>query len=159
MVRGDVTLDDSPVSTGATVQAGQTISTTKGEAIIDLGTRGRIVLGPNSKIQLLMTDDSVRVICIKDPCRVHVLAGNVQIEGNYKLVLKEDERTLLHSGDEAIMLTSSNLTINYQAKTSMKGPGKIGVISVMGIGAAVAAGVAVGNGDTGSIARPPVSGS
>src|SRR5690242_8756449 len=72
-VTGDVSLDDGPALVGGTVQTGQTVSTTKGETIIDLGRSGRIVVGPYSKVQLIITKDDIRVICIKDPCRVHVL--------------------------------------------------------------------------------------
>src|ERR1044072_5076211 len=61
ITKGQVMLDGFPTQTGSVVLTDQTLATGAGEVTIDLGPRGRIVLGPKSKIHLKFTDKEIRI--------------------------------------------------------------------------------------------------
>jgi hypothetical protein len=86
-----------------------------------------------------------------------VVHGNVQVESNFKRKLKSKEEETLHIGDDAVLTESAYLTINYQVvpgKVSRTRSGLLGLLAIIGVGAAVATGVAVGEKDNNP---PPVS--
>lgn len=160
---GKVMLNGNEAQTGATVMNGSVIATgDNGNVIIDLGALGKIELGHHTTVTV---DCATGTIHGRTTC-----GGKVRIEdrvGQVNVTVPKVETILPgkhETYDDPAEFTApvgSSIMIecgSRKAGALLLGPGLLGLLALLGVGAAVAAGVAVGNGDTSSVGRPPVSG-
>jgi len=91
---GYVAINGYAAQTGATVLSGSQISTRRDAiASIDIGHLGRVVLRPETSIQLTLTSGTARIKTESERVRVVVLRGELSVasnRGNYALAAGED---------------------------------------------------------------------
>jgi len=159
---GSVRLNGNDAQTGATVTSGSVVSTgDNGRVIIDLGALGRVELGHHTTITI---DCAGGVIHGRTTC-----GGKVEIEnhaGQVNVTVPKVETIEVgkeKTYDDPVEFTAtggSSVEIECGSRKTglLIGPGLVGVLALIGVGAAVAAGIAIGDTDS-SVGRPPVSGS
>jgi hypothetical protein len=159
---GSVTLNGNAAQTGATVMSGAIIATgDNGNVLIDLGALGKIELGHHTTLALDCAGGTIhgRTTC-GGKVRIEDRAGQVNVTvPKVETILPGKHETY----DDPVEFTApagSSILIECRSRKAaglLLGPGLLGLLALLGVGAAVAAGIAVGNGDTSSVGRPPVS--
>lgn len=160
----NVSVDGNLIQEGMTLLNGQTIATDKkGSVVIDLGIFGKLTIGPNSKVQVKQEGNDLRITCRSETCLVQVVNGFVQL-GKYKRKLNSNESDTISEGDDFAYTGYANIAINYnifelnqKRRTNKTTAGLTGLLIIIGVGAAVAVGIAVGSGAADRPGRPPMS--
>lgn len=161
---GNVTLNGNAAQTGATVMNGAVISTgDNGSVIIDLGALGKIELGHHTTVTVDCVAGTIhgRTTC-GGKVRIEDRAGQVNVTVPKVETILPGKHETYDDPAEFTAPAGSSIMIECGSRKAgglLLGPGLLGLLALLGVGAAVAAGVAVGNGDTSSVGRPPVSGS
>lgn len=161
---GKVLLNGNEAQTGATVMSGSVIATgDNGRVIIDLGTTGRIELGHHTTVTI---DCAAGMIHGRTTCggkvRIEDRAGQVNVTVPKVETILPNHHETYDDPAEFTAPAGSSILIecgSRKAGALLLGPGLIGLLALIGVGAAVAAGVALGNGETSAVGRQPVSGS
>lgn len=160
---GKATINGNPTESGATVMSGSTISTGSDSATIDLGTLGRIELRPNTTINLTFGAGAVTITSQCGTTEVDVKRGEAQLRRGsgdaQSIKAGEDEK---FSGSAQITTSgATDLVIDCESRTggggAYVGAGLLGLLALIGVGGAVALGIAAGEGETGGV-RIPASG-
>ena len=161
---GKVMVNGNEAQTGATVMNGSVIATSdNGGVIIDLGALGRIELGHHTTVTVNCAAGMIqgRTTC-GGRVRIEDRAGQVNVTvPKVETILPSKDKTF----DDPVEFTApagSSIMIECGSRKAaglLLGPGLIGLLALLGVGAAVAAGVALGNGDTSAVGRQPVSAS
>ena len=152
-VRGNVTVNGNPVQTGATVMSGNTVTTgSDGNAVIDLGSAGRVELRDGTTATISFTGDSIQ---IQTSCRteIGVTSGTVNVTSPSTDTLTAGQDKTYDGGVNASSTGSANIVVDCEPRTgggggAWVGPGLIGVLALIGVGAAVATGIALGDEDS-----------
>jgi hypothetical protein len=91
---GDVAINGYDAQTGTTVLSGSQISTRRNSiASVDMGPRGRVILRPNTAVQLTFATGTARIKTESEHVRVVVLRGELSVvssRGNYSLAEGQD---------------------------------------------------------------------
>jgi hypothetical protein len=94
MASGEVDINGYRAESGATVLSGSQVTTRRNSiASVDLGPLGRVILRPDTSIQLNLAPGTARVRTQADHIRVVVLHGQLSVasgRGNYALADGED---------------------------------------------------------------------
>jgi hypothetical protein len=173
--RGRVTVDGSFAKTGATILTGSTISTgPDGNAIIDMGALGRLEVGPNTTVSIVLTHNRAEVKSQCGHTRVTVMRGKTMVRSGSKTTLSQGQDTIV---DGPVTLTAANngevivACTDTPANSSGANPpgsgsgaggsvfaGKIGVLALLGASGLIAAAVVThGFQGSGSTAPPEAS--
>ena len=160
---GKVLLNGNEAQTGATVMNGSVIATgDNGRVIIDLGAGGRIELGHHTT---LTVDCAAGTIHGRTTCggkvRIEDRAGQVNVTVPKVETILPNKHETYDDPAEFTAPGGSSILIECGSRKAgglILGPGLIGLLALIGVGAAVAAGIALGNGDTSAVGRQPVSG-
>jgi hypothetical protein len=157
-VRGNVTVNGNPVQTGGTVMSGNTVTTgSDGNAVIDLGTAGRVELRDGTTATISFTGDSIQ---IQTSCRteIDVTSGTVQVTSPRTETLNAGQEGTYDGGVNASSTGAANVIVDCEPRTggggAWVGPGLVGVLALIGVGAAVATGIAIGDEDSVDIVGP-----
>jgi len=161
---GNVTLNGNATQTGATVTNGSVIATgDNGSVIIDLGALGRIELGHHTTATI---DGAGGMFHVRTSCggRVEIenRAGqvNVTVPKTESIAVGKDET--YDSPAEFTATGGSSVKIECNSRKAgglLVGPGLVGILALIGVGAAVAAGVTLSESESSAVGRAPVSGS
>jgi hypothetical protein len=157
---GQVTINGNAAQTGATVVTGSIISTSsRGKAIIDLGALGRVEIGENTTAALTCAPGSLEIRTNCSRTEVEVRRGSVDVRAPKVETLAAGKKKKY---DDAVDL---NATGGVDVKVECEGrkvaggyfvgPGLLGLLALVGVGAAVAAGIAAGSNE-GSTASSPI---
>ena len=149
---GQVSINGNAAQTGATVMSGSVISTSSnGKAIIDLGPLGRVEVGDNTTITLSCVAGLLEVRSSCSKTEVEVKRGAVDVKAPKVEALTAGKKSKY---DGAVDVTSGggvDVKIecegNKAAGGVSVGPGLVGLLVLIGVGGAVAAGIAVSNND------------
>ncbi|HJQ68490.1 MAG TPA: hypothetical protein VKA70_05945 [Blastocatellia bacterium] len=157
-VRGNVTVNGNAVQTGATVMSGNTITTgSDGNAVIDFGSAGRVELRDGTTATITFTGDS---ITIQTSCRteIDVNSGTVQVTSPRTETLTAGQDGTYDGGVNATGTGGANVVVDCEPRKggggAWVGPGLIGVLALIGVGTAVAIGIAVGDEDSVDVVAP-----
>jgi len=147
---GHVTINGNAAQTGATVMSGSTISTSSnGKAIIDLGALGRVELGDNTSATLTCAGGSlqIRTTCAKT--EVDVKSGTLNVTSPTTETLTAGKKGKYNGGIDANSTGAINVDLECEGRKGgagpFIGPGLIGLLALIGVGAAIAIGIAVGD--------------
>lgn len=151
-VTGSVTVNGNPVQSGATFTSGGTVTTgSDGHATIDLGSAGRVEVGDGTTVTITFTGDSIQ---IKTSCRteISVTKGTVQVTSPKTETLNAGKEETYGGGVDASSSGSADFKVDCETRKggggAFLGPGLIGVLALIGVGAAVATGIALGDEDS-----------
>lgn len=158
---GQVTINGNAAQTGATVMTGSVISTSsKGKAIIDLGALGRVEVGDNTTVTLTCVAGSleIRTNCSKTEVEVRRGAVDVRAPKSENLAAGKKQKY-----DGAVDLTATGgVDVKVECEGHkvagglFVGPGLLGLLALVGVGAAVAAGIATGSSNEASRSVSPI---
>ncbi len=149
VLTGSATVNGIATESGATITSGSRIETGSSSAVIDLGPLGRIELRPHTSIVLVFAAGMVSIKNLCSPFEVEVVTGQAQVrEGSdapETKVAGEDEE---YSGSGEVTTTGgTNLILDCEddPAAAFIGPGLGGILGLIGVGAAIFAGVALGD--------------
>jgi hypothetical protein len=160
-VRGGlVRINGNEAPTGTTVLGGSIIATEANtEAMIDLGDAGRLEVGSNTTVSLA---GAAGMVQLKSDCpgktEIKVSKGTVEVTSP-----RTETITAGHEGEydgEVTYNPSPDAVYKIECERRggggyFVGPGLIGLLALIGVGAAVAIGIAVGNAEGGSNVSSP----
>jgi hypothetical protein len=159
---GKVMLNGNEAQTGATVMNGSVISTgDNGRVIIDLGALGRIELGHHTTVTVDCATATVhgRTTC-GGKVRIEDRAGQVNVTVPKVETILPGKHETYDDPAEFTAPAGSSILIECGSRTGgalLFGPGLVGLLALIGVGAGVATGIIIGGRDNGrpvSPARP-----
>lgn len=156
---GRVTINGNAAQTGATILTGSVISTSSnGKAIIDLGALGRVEVGDSTTATLTCVAGSLEIRTNCSKTEVEVRRGAVDIREPKVETLTAGKKQKYDGG---IYLTAAaGVDVKVECEGGKVGglwvgPGLLGLLALIGVGAAVAGGIALGSNDR-PIASSPI---
>lgn len=157
ILNGSATVNDIEMESGATITSGSKIETGSSSAVIDLGPLGRIEIRPHTSIVLVFAAGMVSIKNLCSPFEVDVVRGQAQVrEGSdapETRVPGEDEE--LDESGEVTTTGGTNLILDCDDDPAAYiGPGLGGILGMIGVGAAIFVGIALGD-ETDSFEVPP----
>jgi len=158
---GNVSINGNAAQTGATVLSGSVISTSShGKAVIDLGALGRVEVGDNTTVTLTCVAGLLEIRSNCSKTEVEVRRGAVDVKAPRVETLTAGKKSKY---DGSVDMTSSggvDVKIecegNKAAGGVYVGPGLLGVLALIGVGAAVAAGIAASSNDENAPPSSPI---
>jgi len=152
---GQVTINGNAAQTGATVLTGSVISTSSnGKAIIDLGQLGRVEIGDSTTATLTCVPGMLDIRTTCSRTEVDVRRGTVDVKSPKTETLNAGKKAKY---DGAFEMTSSggvDVKVECEGRKAAAGifvgPGLWGLLALVAVGGAVAAGIVAGGNSSGS---------
>ncbi|HYP26506.1 MAG TPA: hypothetical protein VE262_07305 [Blastocatellia bacterium] len=149
-LRGTAIINGNKVKTGATVLTGALVEATGETAVIDLGALGRIEFRPGSKFTLMYADGMVDIKSLCGTTWFEVRRGQAELRrpsGEKETIVAVSDKRF---DGEANIVTpgATDLVIDCGDKVGaglLVGPGLVGILALLGLGTAVAIGIAIGD--------------
>lgn len=156
---GQVTINGNAAQTGATVLTGSVISTSSnGKAIVDLGALGRVEVGDNTTVTLTCVVGSLELRTSCSKTEVEVRRGAVDVRAPKTETLTAGKK---QKYDGAVDLSAgAGVDVKVECEGGkvagglLVGPGLVGLLAIVGVGAAVAAGIAAGSNESSHASSP-----
>jgi len=157
---GQVTINGNAAQTGATVMSGSTIATgSNGKAIIDLGALGRVEVGDNTAVTLTCAGGSLQIRSTCTRTEVEVRKGTLSVTSPTAGTLTAGQKGKYNGGIDASSSGGIDVKVECEGRKVGAGPfvgaGLIGLLALIGLGAAVAVGIGLGGNDE-SVSSSPV---
>ena len=156
---GQVTINGNAAQTGATVLTGSIISTSSnGKAIIDLGALGRVEIGDHTTATLTCAAGSLEVSTNCSKTEVEVRRGSVDVRTPKVETLTAGKKKKYDGGVD--LTASSGVDVKVECEGGkvaggvFVGPGIWGILALVGVGAAVAGGIAAGSNESSPASSP-----
>jgi hypothetical protein len=160
VTKGTATINGNPAQTGATVLSGSQVATgPDSAAVIDFGSAGRLRLADQTMVQPLCVNNEIKVRLGCNKTEVDVMSGQV-IAGSTTVTPGSSKS--FGAGTEVTASSGADFSVECEGRGFLGaagdtvGPGLAGWLALLGIGAGVATGIAVG-GDDGGALLPAVS--
>lgn len=156
---GQVTINGNAAQTGATVLTGSVVSTSSnGEAIVDLGALGRVEIGDNTTVTLTCVASLLEIKTSCSRTEVEVRRGTLDVKSPKTETLVAGKKEHYDGGFDA---TSSSVDVKVECEGRKAGglfvgPGLLGLLALIGLGAAVAIGIGTGGGGESAPPSSPV---
>lgn len=145
---GKVSINGNAAQTGATVLTGSVIQTnSNGKAIIDLGALGRVEVGDHTTVTLTCTAGLLEVKTDCSRTEVEVRRGTVDVKSPKVEQLVAGKKTE-YDGDVDLTSTGADFKVECEGRRAggaYIGAGLLGLLALIGLGAAVAVGIGVGD--------------
>lgn len=156
---GQVTINGNAAQTGATVMTGSVISTSsKGKAIIDLGALGRVEVGDNTTVTLTCVAGSLEVKTNCSKTEVEVRRGAVDVRAPKTENLAAGKKQKYDGAVDLTAIGGVDVKVECEGHKVAGGayvsPGLLGLLALVGVGAAVAVGVAAGSNEASTASSP-----
>jgi len=148
---GTVTINGNTAQTGATVMTGSVVATGSGGAVVDLGPAGRVELGDHTTATIICVGGSVEVRTNCNKTKVEVRRGQVDVKTPKTETLAAGKSESYDGGIDATAAAGVDVKVECVGKKGpamFAGAGLIGLLALLGVGAAVAIGVAVNDSDS-----------
>jgi hypothetical protein len=158
---GQVSINGNPAQTGTTVMSGSVISTgSNGKAIIDLGALGRVEVGDNTTITLTCVAGLLEVRSNCSRTEVEVKRGAVDVRAPKAEALTAGKKAKY---DGAVDFTSTGgVDVKVECEGNKAGggiyvgPGLVGFLALIGVGGAIAGGIAASNNEGAGAPSSPI---
>ena len=147
---GQVTINGNAAQTGATVMTGSTIATgSNGKAVVDLGALGRVELGDNTTATLTCSGGSLQIRTSCSKTEVEVRSGTLNVTSPAAETLTAGKKGKYNGGIDANSTGAIDVEVECEGRKAGAGPfigaGLVGLLALIGVGAAIAIGIAVGD--------------
>jgi hypothetical protein len=158
---GQVTINGNAAQTGATVMTGSTIATSSnGKAIIELGAMGRVEIGDNTSVTLTCAGGSLQIRTSCSRTEVEVRSGSLNVTSPTAGTLGAGQKQTYSGAVDASSTGKIDVKVECEGRKAgggpYVGPGLLGLLALIGVGAAVAIGIAVGD-EEGITPSSPIS--
>jgi hypothetical protein len=158
---GQVSINGNAAQTGATVMSGSVISTSShGKAIIDLGALGRVEVGDNTTITLTCVAGLLEVRSSCSKTDVEVKRGAVDVRAPKAEALTAGKKSKYDSAVDVTSTGGVDVRIACESNAAgggvYVGPGPWGFLALIGVGGAVAAGIAASNDEGAAAPSSPI---
>jgi hypothetical protein len=159
VTKGTATINGNPAQTGATVLSGSLVATgPDSSAVIDFGSVGRLRLDDQTIVQPLCVNNELKLRLSCNKTEVQVMTGQVTA-GSVTVTAGSDKS--FGAGTEITASSGADFSVECEGRRFLGGaavgPGLAGWLALLGIGAGVATGIALGGDEGGSLLLPPVS--
>ena len=159
---GQVTINGNAAQTGATVMSGSAIATgSNGKAIIDLGPAGRVELGENTSITLTCVAGSLAIRSGCGKTEVEVRRGALDVKTPKTESLAAGKKETYEGAFDATSSGAVDVKVECEGRKAGGGPvvgrGLVGLLVIIGVGAAIATGVAVSRNEGSALPSSPVT--
>jgi len=159
---GTVTVNGNAAQSGATILTGSVIATSgNGSAIIDLGAAGRIEVKGNTAVTITCAGGTVHIRTNCSKTEIEVKSGSANVTAPSTETIAAGKGKDFGGALEADLSAGAIVEVECEGHKGggalWVGPGLIGLLALLGVGAAVAVGIALGEGDTGGTSGVPVS--
>ena len=156
---GQVTINGNAAQTGATVMSGSSIATgSNGKAVIDLGALGRVELGDNTTVTLTCAGGSLQIRSSCTRTEVEVRRGSLNVTSPKAETLGAGKKETYNGGINANSTGAIDVKVECEGRKVgaglFIGPGLLGLLALIGVGAGVAIGIAVGGGEESTPSSP-----
>jgi len=148
---GSVTINGNPAQTGATVMTGSVVATGSGGAVVDLGPAGRVELGDHTAATIICVGGSVEIRTNCNKTKVEVKRGQVDVKTPKVETLAAGKSESYDGAFDATAAAGVDVKVECVGKKrggAFAGAGLIGLLALLGVGAAIAIGVAVNESDS-----------
>jgi hypothetical protein len=147
---GQVSINGNAAQTGAKVMTGSTIATSSnGKAVIDLGAVGRVEIGDNTTATITCAGGTVQIRTTCTRTEVEVRKGSVSVTSPTAGTLNAGQKEKYNGGVELSATGGADFEVNCEGRKAGGGPyvsgGLLGLLALIGVGAAIAIGIAVGD--------------
>jgi hypothetical protein len=147
---GQVTINGNTAQTGATVLTGSVISTgSNGKAIVDLDAVGRVEIGDNTTVTLTCVASLLEIKTSCSRTEVEVRRGTLDVKSPKTETLVAGKNVHYDGGIDATSTGGVDVKVECEGR-KVGGlyvcPGLLGLLALIGVGAAVAAGIGTGGG-------------
>jgi len=158
---GQVSINGNAAQTGATVLSGSVISTNShGKAVIDLGSLGRVEVGDNTTVTLTCVAGLLELRSTCSKTEVEVRRGAVEVKAPKVETLTAGKKSKYDGSVDMTSTGGVDVKIecegNKTAAGVYVGPGLVGFLALIGVGAAVAAGIAASSNDENPAPSSPI---
>jgi hypothetical protein len=151
---GRVTINGNAAQTGATVMTGSVINTSSnGNAIVDLGAVGRVEIGDNTTVTLTCVATLLEIKTNCSRTEVEVRRGTLDVKSPKTEQLFAGKKTHYDGDFDATSTGGVDVKVECEGRKAAGlwiGPGLLGLLALIGLGAAVAVGIG-----SGSESNPP----
>ena len=149
---GQITINGNVAQTGATVMSGSTIATSSnGNAVIDLGALGRVEVGENTTVTLTCAGGSLQIRANCSRTEIEVRTGSLSVTSPTTATLGAGQDAEYNGAVEATSTGAIDVKVECEGRKVGGGPyvgaGLLGLLALIGVGAAVAIGIALGDED------------
>lgn len=156
---GQVTINGNAAQTGATVLTGSLISTSSnGKAIIDLGALGRVEIGDHTTATLTCAAGSIEIKTNCSKTEVEVRRGSVDVRSPKTENLAAGKKKEYDGDVDLTAAAGVDVKVECEGRKVagglFVGPGLWGLLALVGVGAAVATGIAVGSNESSRAVSP-----
>lgn len=156
---GQVTINGNAAQTGATVITGSVISTnSNGKAIIDLAALGRVEVGDSTTVTLTCVAGSLELRTNCSRTEVEVRRGAVDVRAPKVETLTAGKKQKYDGGIDLTAAAGVDVKVECEGRKGAGGlwvsPGLLGLLALVGVGAAVATGIAAGSNEASTASSP-----
>lgn len=157
---GQVMINGNSAQTGATVLTGSVIATgSNGKAIVDLGALGRVEIGDNTTVTLTCTSGLLEIRTNCSRTEVEVRRGTLDVRSPKTETLTTGNEEEYDGGVDATSTGGVDVKVECEGGTGgaalYVGPGLLGLLALIGVGAAFAIGIHLGD-EQGVAATSPI---
>ncbi|PYT04006.1 MAG: hypothetical protein DMF60_16610 [Acidobacteria bacterium] len=156
---GQVTINGNAAQTGATVMTGSVISTgSNGKAIVDLGALGRVEIGDNTTVTLTCVASLLEIKTTCSKTEIEVRRGTLDVKSPKTETLIAGKKEHYDGGIDATSTGGVDVKVECEGHKAagglFVGPGLLGLLALVGLGAAVAIGIGLGGGESTAASSP-----
>ena len=158
---GQVSINGNSAQTGATVLSGSVISTNShGKAVIDLSSLGRVEIGDNSTVTLTCVAGLLEIRSNCSKTEVEVRRGAVDVKAPKVETLTAGKKSKYDGNVDFTSTGGVDVKVECEGNKAVGGiyvgPGLLGFLALIGVGAAVAGGIAASSNDENAPPSSPI---
>jgi len=152
---GTVTVNGNASQTGATIMTGSIIATSgNGIAVIDMGAAGRVEVKGSTTVTITCVGGAIQIRTNCSKTEIDVKVGTVNVTSPSTETIETGKDKEFGGPVEGTLSAGASIEVECEGRKGggalLVGPGLLGFLALIGVGAAVAAGIAVGEGETGN---------
>lgn len=150
---GSVTVNGNASQTGATIMTGSIIATSgNGNAVIDMGAAGRVEVKGSTTVTITCVGGTIQIRTNCSKTEIDVKVGTVNVTVPNAETIETGKEKDYNGQVEGTLSAGASIEVECEghkaAGALFVGPGLLGLLALIGVGAAVATGIAVGEGET-----------
>jgi hypothetical protein len=147
---GQITINGNVAQTGATVMSGSTIATgSSGKAVIDMGPLGRVEIGEATTVTITCVGGALQIRSSCTKTEVEVKSGSLNVTAPKTETLGAGQKADYDGGIEATSSGAVDVKVECEGRKAGAGPfigaGLLGLLALIGVGTAIAIGIAIGD--------------